>query len=250
MSKDPAILFYTSDFLSGTAFFSDEQRGQYIRLLCEQHQNGHIPERHMINICQSNDSPVFKKFKKDPDGLYFQERMDKEIQKRSSYSESRRNNRFGKKDIKDMSSHMSNHMSNHMDNGNENENENISKEEKVKEEKKPVSVKLDYQFIVDNYHHLCPKMNKVAVITDQRKGFMNSRVTEFGLDTTISILRKAGESDFLNGINDKAWMADFEWLLRPQNFIKVMEGKFVNKNGQNRNSIATIVPTLTTYRGE
>jgi len=124
MAKDPAILFYTSDFLSGTAFFTDEQRGQYIKLLCEQHQNGHIPESHLLSCVKSYDSPVFKKFKKDSNGLYYQERMEKEIQKRLSYSESRRNNRFSKNKEIDMSNHMSedmsNHMSGHMENGNEN----------------------------------------------------------------------------------------------------------------------------------
>ena len=40
MSKDPAILFYTQDFLVGTMMMSDEQVGQYIRLLCLQHQKG------------------------------------------------------------------------------------------------------------------------------------------------------------------------------------------------------------------
>lgn len=97
MAKDPAVLFYTSDFLSGTAFFNDEQRGQYIKLLCEQHQNGHIPDAHMIEICKSYDSPVFKKFEKDSKGLYFNERMEREVQRRISYSESRKKNRSGSK---------------------------------------------------------------------------------------------------------------------------------------------------------
>lgn len=95
MSKDPAILFYTADFLTGTAFFNDEQRGQYIKLLCEQHQNGHIPEAHMINICKSYDNPVIKKFTKDMQGDFFNERMEREVNRRQSYSESRRNNRIG-----------------------------------------------------------------------------------------------------------------------------------------------------------
>lgn len=92
MAKDPAILFYTSDFLTGTAFFSDQQRGQYIRLLCEQHQNGHIPENHMLSICFSLASPVIKKFVKDSDGCYYNERMEEEIQKRAHFIESRSNN--------------------------------------------------------------------------------------------------------------------------------------------------------------
>lgn len=92
MAKDPAVLFYTSDFLTGTAFFTDEQRGQYIRLLCEQHQNGHIPENHMLSVCLSLGSPVVKKFKRDADGNYYNERMDEEIEKRNHFIETRRDN--------------------------------------------------------------------------------------------------------------------------------------------------------------
>jgi len=97
MSKDPAVLFYTSDFLAGTAFFSKEEKGEYITLLCEQHQLGHIPENHMIQMCGSITSPVVKKFVKDKDGLYFNKRMEEEIKKRTKYSKSRRKNRLGNK---------------------------------------------------------------------------------------------------------------------------------------------------------
>jgi len=89
MSKDPAVLFYTSDFLTGTAFFTDAERGQYIRLLCEQHQNGHIPENHMVSVCLSLGSPVIKKFVQDADGNYYNERMEQEIQKRRHFLDTR-----------------------------------------------------------------------------------------------------------------------------------------------------------------
>lgn len=92
MAKDPAVLFYTSDFLTGTAYFTDAERGQYIRLLCEQHQNGHIPENHMVSVCFSLGSPVVKKFIQDENGLYFNERMELEILKRIKFTESRRVN--------------------------------------------------------------------------------------------------------------------------------------------------------------
>ncbi len=212
MTKDPAILFYTSDFLAGTAYFNDEQRGQYIKLLCEQHQNGHIPKEHMIDICKSCDSPVFKKFIPDSEGLYFNERMENEILKRVKYSESRRNNRNGgnKPDTYD-DTHVDTYdssMSTHMGNGDINE--------------------INYKGVVENYHFLCPKLNRVMVINDFRKGLINARVGEYELPKVIEVLRKAGESDFLNGINDKAWKADFEWIMRPQNFVKIMEGKYKN----------------------
>ena len=92
MSKDPAFLFYPSDFLSGTMFFTDEQTGKYIRLLCEQHQNGHIPENHMLSVCLSLGSPVVKKFRKDAAGNYYNERMEEEIEKRNHFIETRRDN--------------------------------------------------------------------------------------------------------------------------------------------------------------
>lgn len=90
MGKDPAVLFYTADFLTGTQFFTDEQCGQYIRLLCQQHQLGHIPENHMLTILKIKDSPVWKKFVQDEKTLWFNERMDIEKQKRANYVENRR----------------------------------------------------------------------------------------------------------------------------------------------------------------
>jgi uncharacterized protein YdaU (DUF1376 family) len=93
MSKDPAFLFYSSDFLTGTSFLTNEQVGMYIRLLCHQHQNGHLKEKDILKICGSHDEDIFDKFEKDSDGLFFNERLDTEINKRKAYSESRANNR-------------------------------------------------------------------------------------------------------------------------------------------------------------
>ncbi|MGW8324138.1 MAG: GIY-YIG nuclease family protein [Desulfobacterales bacterium] len=105
MGKDPAVLFYTSDFLSGTSFFTKSQRGEYITLLCEQHQLYSIPEEHLIEVCGSLESPVAKKFKKDTDGTWFNIRMREETIKRQKYCDSRRkniNNRYsyGKQPLK------------------------------------------------------------------------------------------------------------------------------------------------------
>jgi hypothetical protein len=111
MGKDPAVLFYTSDFLTATTLFTDEQIGQYIKLLCQQHQLGHLPEEHMLKICKTYDSPVFAKFTKDTEGRFYNVRMEEEQQRRVSYSNSRRLNRISKeKPPEDMSNHMSIHM--------------------------------------------------------------------------------------------------------------------------------------------
>ena len=121
--KDPAFLFYSSDFLSGTMLMTDEDVGKYIRLLCLQHQKGHLKEKEMLSICKSFNEDIFSKFKKDEEGNYYNERLEYESNKRKAYSESRRNNRKKKEETyeKDMKN-ICNSYEEHMENENINEN--------------------------------------------------------------------------------------------------------------------------------
>jgi hypothetical protein len=93
MAKDPAVLFYTSDFLSGVIDMDMDERGQYITLLCAQHQKGRLSEKTIRLLVGSVSVSVLAKFKRDENGLYFNERMEFEAQKRSKYVESRRSSR-------------------------------------------------------------------------------------------------------------------------------------------------------------
>jgi hypothetical protein len=119
MSKDPAFLFYSSDFLTGTMFMDNEQVGKFIRLMCAQHQKGRLTEKDMLKICVTHDEDIFEKFALDGAGLYYNERLEQEVEKRKAYSESRRNNRKKKEDMLITSKTYDKHMEN------ENENENI-----------------------------------------------------------------------------------------------------------------------------
>lgn len=92
MAKDPAVLFYTSDFLSGTLTMTDEHVGMYIRLLCLQHQKGYLTEKDMLYICRSYVEDVYSKFFKTTEGFYVNKRMQDEALRRKKYSESRRKN--------------------------------------------------------------------------------------------------------------------------------------------------------------
>lgn len=93
MAKDPAVLFYTSDFVLGTMFMTYEQKGQYIHILCIQHQGGKLPKEFMVRILGSMENPVWEKFEVDEEGYYFNKRMMVEAAKRKAYTDSRRNAR-------------------------------------------------------------------------------------------------------------------------------------------------------------
>jgi len=125
--KDPAFLFYSDNFLSGTMFFSDEQTGKYIRLLCAQHLTGHLEEKHMILICKSYDKDIWSKFIKDGDGKYYNERLEIEVNKRRLYVDSRSKNKKGKIKTKKI---IRKSYENHMGNGNGNGNEDINRNKK------------------------------------------------------------------------------------------------------------------------
>jgi uncharacterized protein YdaU (DUF1376 family) len=129
MSKDPAFLFYTSDFLTGTMTMSNEQVGIYIRLLCLQHQKGALSEKDMYKICSTHDEDIFEKFEIDENGYYYSVRLKEEIEKRKAYSESRRNNRKNKEDILNTSKTYVQHM----ENENENEIEDIIENDNLNE---------------------------------------------------------------------------------------------------------------------
>jgi uncharacterized protein YdaU (DUF1376 family) len=70
MTKDPAFLFYSSDFLTGTMFMSNEQIGIYIRLLCSQHQHGGIIDKISFNSMVGNNEIVKSKFVETELGFY------------------------------------------------------------------------------------------------------------------------------------------------------------------------------------
>lgn len=162
--KDPAFLFYSSDFLSGTMLMDNEQIGKYIRLLCLQHQKGHLKEKDMLNICNSYDEDIFSKFKQDEENNYYNERLEYEVQRRKAYSESRRSNRKGKKEDKkennicktyekDMNN-ICNSYEKHMENETATATENININKNIIKNKKEENEKNCIKFYIENINPL------------------------------------------------------------------------------------------------
>ncbi len=124
--NDPAVLFYTSDFLTGVIDMTMEERGQYITLLSYQHQKGHISIETIRLLVGNVSDKVLSHFKIDKDGLYFNSRMDKEKEARRKFTESRRQNgKKGGRPKKPSGYPYGKPIENHM--GNEDEDENINK---------------------------------------------------------------------------------------------------------------------------
>lgn len=136
MGKDPAFLFYSQDFLVGTLTMNHEDRGKYIFLLCYMHQKGRLSEETICLLVGSLGFELKSKFKMDSHGMYYNERLEEEVEKRRQYIDSRSIN--GKKGGRPKT--ISKASENHMDKSSlsirkanekliENENENENKDD-------------------------------------------------------------------------------------------------------------------------
>ena len=84
--------------------------------------------------------------------------------------------------------------------------------------------------IVNYYHEKCPGLATVKTITDKRVSTVMARVRQHGKDKVAEMIERAGASNFLAGDNQRGWIADFDWIFKPTNFVKVYEGKYDNRN--------------------
>jgi hypothetical protein len=130
MAKDPAILWYWSDWNSGTATFTRFLKGCYIDLLHAQFNSGPLSLEEIKVVLGSDFGQAWptlsKKFKSE-NGFFFNERLELEKNKRKAFSESRRQNRSKKTLVKDMINICESSVE-HMENENRNINKRVRKE--------------------------------------------------------------------------------------------------------------------------
>lgn len=94
----------------------------------------------------------------------------------------------------------------------------------------PKTDRTDYQAVLDAFHDLCPSLPKVLKLSDSRKKAIKARLNDFGLEEIKRAFALTEKSDFLKGANANGWQAGFDWLMKPANLTKVLEGNYENKH--------------------
>ena len=108
--------------------------------------------------------------------------------------------------------------------------------------------KCNHKAVVDLYHKHLPTLRRVEVWNDTRKGYLKQRWREVAKELSdkqeikaedvlawfTEFFKHIATSRFLTGrVNDKsgrAFAADLEWILKPSNFAKIVEGKYHGTN--------------------
>lgn len=83
--------------------------------------------------------------------------------------------------------------------------------------------------IVDLYHKICTSYPKVTVVSDSSKRDLKTLMKRFSLEQIKTVFKIAEKSEFLKGINNRGWKASFDWLIRENNFVKVLNGNYNNR---------------------
>ena len=106
----------------------------------------------------------------------------------------------------------------------------------------------NHQGVIDLYHKHLPTLRRIEVWNETRKGYLRQRWREVGdelaktkeiqssdiLGWFAEFFEHINQSKFLTGrVNDKSgrsFVADLEWILKPSNFAKIVEGKYHGTN--------------------
>lgn len=92
-----------------------------------------------------------------------------------------------------------------------------------------------HQAIIDLYHETLPELPPVKVWNSERQGFLRARWREDPQRQNLAWWRafflSVRERPHLMGQNDRNWLPNLEWLVRPNNFAKILEGYYRRRAG-------------------
>lgn len=216
MAKDPAFLFYPGDWLGGTLGMTFEEKGAYMEVLMLQFNRGHM-EGHMVGqvVGQVWDK-IRHKFQQDEKGLWYNVRLELEINRRKCFIDSRKNNLTGKNQHGHKEGRMGGHMTKHMENINVNESKDEIKDKGVQGEK-------------EINHHLVELVRKeFPAVASMKKPLTDSEAEKllqaFDEQTVIGIFQSMENYAKLKTNNISTYLTAKKWIEKDLN----------NQNGKSR----------------
>ncbi len=195
MAKDPAFLWYPGDWLGGTMVFTREQKGAYIDLLMAQFNMGHLSAADIKDVLNSDFEKMWEcrlkaKFKLDENGLYYNEKLEIEINKRKKFIQHQKDNiskRYNKSGNTVVSTTVL---------PLENENENENKKDSTVKKESPPEMNVSLRVYFDTFKKLYPK-NSDGVFegtAECEEWFREwSKITDFKL--LLTAVKRYAQSD-------------------------------------------------------
>lgn len=94
------------------------------------------------------------------------------------------------------------------------------------------SVSLDVKEVAEAWNDLqglgIKPVSKMSASSTRYKA-LSARIREHGKDKVLEAIENIKASNFLQGMNDKGWVITFDWFVKPNNFVKVLDGNYSNR---------------------
>ena len=87
---------------------------------------------------------------------------------------------------------------------------------------------VDYEQFKNLYNEICTNLPHVKMLSEKRKKAIRAFLKQLTVDDFKTVCMKANVSGFMTGKNDRGWKADFDFLLRVDKAISILEGKYSN----------------------
>lgn len=88
----------------------------------------------------------------------------------------------------------------------------------------------DVRRIVEAWNSLGLQQLRSVTSDSTRGGMLRARVNQYGVGGVLEAIEKIRSSEFLNGQNSNGWVITFEWFVKPNNFVKVLEGNYDDRS--------------------
>ena len=82
------------------------------------------------------------------------------------------------------------------------------------------------------------QVRKIVKLNQSRMSQVLDRTKEYGKEAVAQVIVKTANSNFLNGDNNRGFLATFDWIFRPTNFPKIYEGNYDNRTSIQRSTSA------------
>lgn len=104
--------------------------------------------------------------------------------------------------------------------------------EKDLDKEKELEKEIDYNYIKNIYNEICisfPTLRSLSKSISRKREIKNRIAAGYTYQDFEELFKKAEASSFLKGDNNRNWSATFDWLIKEQNMLKVLEGNYDNK---------------------
>lgn len=98
----------------------------------------------------------------------------------------------------------------------------------------PPAEELSVEDVVEMYHEICKSYPRVTAMSKSRSRAVKARMRTYTPEQFRTAFGKAENSAFLRGDNQRKWSANFDWMMKESNFVKILDGNYDQSENRSR----------------